>query len=84
MRLVARGDGYVGVLNPFDRVAALGEPPAGGYQVRSAIVEGDRATIIVDLDGDDGRIVANFRGADMLDGVISSRRLTGRITLRRR
>ncbi len=84
MRLVARPGGYVGVLYPFEGVPALGEAPPAGYQVRSATVTSDRVTIVVDLDGDDGTIVAAFRGANVLDGTISSRRLSGRITLRRR
>ncbi len=84
MRLVARPGGYVGVLLPFEGVPALGEAPPAGYQVRSATVYPGRVTIVVDLDGDDGTIVAAFRGADVLDGTISSRHLSGRITLRRR
>ena len=84
MRLAARGAGYIGVLQAFEGVRALGEAPPTGYQVRSATIEGDRATIVIDLDGDEGRIVAIFRGPDHLDGSISSRRLTTRVTLQRR
>lgn len=84
MRLISRGAGFVGVLQPFEGVPALGEPRPGGYQIRSAVLEGNRATMDVDFDGDDGRIVATFRGRNQLDGTISSRRLSTRITLLRR
>jgi hypothetical protein len=84
MRLSPRGEGYVGMLAAFEGVAALGEAPPNGYLVRLATLEGNRATIVVDFDGDDARITATFRGPNMLDGSISSRRLQGRITLQRR
>jgi len=84
MRLSPRGDGYVGMLAAFEGVRALGEAPPNGYLIRYATLEGNRATIVVDFDGDEGRITATFRGANMLDGSISSRRLQGRITLQRR
>jgi hypothetical protein len=87
MRLVARGGGYIGLLQPL--LNAQGEPVIQGaspspYQVRSATLEGDRATIVLDFDGDEGRIIAKFRGPNQLDGSISSRALAGRITLQRR
>jgi hypothetical protein len=86
IRFARRGAGYVGVLEPLQRVSSLPESsaPPGGYQVRSATVQGDRAIIIIDFDGDDGRIDAAFRGPNTLDGVISSRRLSGRIMMQRR
>jgi hypothetical protein len=87
MRLVARGDGYIGLLQPL--LNAQGESAIQGagpspFQIRSATLEGARATIVVDFDGDEGRIVASFRGANLLDGTLSSRALSGRITLQRR
>ena len=87
MRLVARGDGYIGLLQPL--LNAQGESAIPGaspspVQVRSATLEGNRATIVVDFDGEEGRIVASFRGANLLDGSISSRALSGRVTLQRR
>jgi len=87
MRLVTRGGGYVGFLQPL--LNAQGESVIQGagpspFQVRSASVEGDRVTIVLDFDGDEGRIVASFRSANGLDGSLSSRALAGRITLQRR
>lgn len=87
MRIVARGDGYIGLLQPLlnaQGASAIQGTGPSPFQVRSATLEGNRATIVVDLDGDDGRIVASFRSANLLDGSISSRALSGRITLQRR
>ena len=86
-RFVARGGGYVGVLQPL--LNGQGNPAIQGasgspIQVRSASIDGNRATIVIDLDGEEGRIVATFRGPNMLDGTISSRYLSGRVTLQRR
>ena len=87
MRLVPRGNGYVGLLQPL--LNAQGESAIAGagpsaFQVRSATLDGDRATIVLDFDGDEGRIVVSFRGPNQLDGSISSRALAGRISLQRR
>lgn len=87
MRLTVRGDGYIGLLQPL--LNAQGESAIQGaslspLQIRSATIDGNRATIVVDLDGDEGRITAIFRGANALDGSISSRALSGRVTLQRR
>jgi hypothetical protein len=86
MRLVERGNGYVGMLQPLLNSRGESAIPGAGpgpVQVRSATLEGDRVTIVLDLEGDEGRIVASFRGPNQLDGAISSRRLSGRITLLR-
>ncbi len=87
MRLVPRGDGYVGALQPI--VDARGEPaiPTMGttpVQVRSATVTGTQAVIALDLEQDEGRITATFRNPNRLDGSISSRAISGRVTLMRR
>jgi hypothetical protein len=87
MRLVPRGDGYVGMLQPLLNAqgeSAIPGASASPLQIRSATIEGNRATIVVDFDGDEGRITASFRGANALDGSISSRALSGRVTLQRR
>lgn len=88
IRFVSRGgSSYVGALQPL--VTTRGEPAIPGMspspiQVRSATVIGDQVTILLDFEGDEGRITAAFRGANRLDGSISSRALSGRVAMRRR
>jgi hypothetical protein len=87
MRLVPRGNGYVGVAQPIvDARGELALPTMGPtpIQVRSATVTGSQATIVLDFEGDEGRIIANLRGPNRLDGSISSRSISGRVTLQRR
>lgn len=87
MRLAARGDGYVGAMQPL--VDTRGESVIPGVmpssvQVRSATVTGDHVTIVLNLEVDEGRITGIFRTPDRIDGSISSRYLSGRVTIRRR
>jgi len=87
MRIVARGDNYVGVMQPL--LTSDGNPAIPGasgtpIQVRGATVVGNRVTISLDLEGDEGRIAASFRSPTLLDGAFSSRALTGRVTLQKR
>lgn len=87
MRLVPRGAGFVGSMQPI--VNARGDlalPTMGPspVQVRSATVDGNQATILLDFEGDEGRISAAFRNPNRLDGSISSRAISGRVTLMRR
>jgi hypothetical protein len=78
---------YVGAMQPL--VNNRGESVIPGVtpvsiQVRSATVSGDQVTIILNLEVDEGRITGMFRTPDRIDGSISSRYLSGRVTIRRR
>ena len=87
IRIAARGDNYVGVMQPL--LTAAGNPAISGasgtpIQIRGATVVGNRVTISLDLEGDEARIIASYRGPTMLDGSFSSRALSGRVTLHKR
>jgi hypothetical protein len=87
MRLVARGDGYVGAMQPLLNTRGESVIPGASptsVQVRSASVSGDQVTIVLNLEVDEGRITGIFRTPDRIDGSISSRYLSGRVTMRRR
>lgn len=86
MRLVPRGAGYVGAMQPILNARGEAAIPTMGtspVQVRSATVTGSQAVIVLDFEQDEGRITATFRNPNRLDGSISSRSISGRVTLMR-
>lgn len=77
LRIGVRGDTYGGFMNPL-------LPDEQSYIVRSAAVEGQRVTIVMDTDAGLARITGVMRAGNRIEGSYNSRAVVGRLTAQRR